>query len=415
MATRATTQAKKWTWVTNLVSRRGFLAGSAAAAAGTALGATGGASAANLISASNSETATAKRRIEFFGANQMGIETPIQAVTNMVTFDLKPETDRASMLRWMGLITDDIQRLSVGEPVLADPSPELAIGPAGFSAYVGFGPSLFRKLGLESSQPAGFIELPRFQMDQLEDRFSGGDVLIHVAAEDPIALSHATRSLVRDSIPFATVRWTQAGFAHAPGVIKSGVTHRNLMGQVDGTMNPQLGSDDFSQVVWMQDAPEWAIGGTQMVFRRIAMQLDTWDQLGTKSKEEVIGRKLDSGAPLTGTLETDPADFNARHPNGLSVIPEFSHIRRASPNQPIERIFRRPFSYEAGISEEGSVDVGLLWCAYQANIEAQFLPIQRRLEEFDLLNKWTVPVGSATFVIPRGVGPSEVIGEALFS
>ena len=398
-----------------MVSRRGFLAGSATAAAGSALGAAGGVSATAFYNSQQALTATARRELPFFGKTQMGIEAPIQAVTTMVALAIKDETDKSSMLRWMALLTDDIERLSRGEPALADPAPELAIGPAGFSAYLGFGPSLFKKLSLEDQMPTGFGELPSFKMDALEEKFSGGDVLIHVAADDPIALSHATRSLVRDSMPFATIRWTQSGFAHTPGVVKPGVTHRNLMGQVDGTANPGLNTDDFARIVWMNEGPSWAIGGTQMVFRRIAMKLDSWDQLGTGSKEEVIGRRLSTGAPLTGTAESDLPDLAARHPNGLSVIPEFAHIRRAAPAEIQERIFRRPFSYEAGVSAAGSADVGLLWCSYQANIETQFLPIQRRLEQMDLLNQWTVPIGSATFAIPAGVKAGEVIAQALFS
>jgi dye decolorizing peroxidase len=61
------------------------------------------------------------------------------------------------------------------------------------------------------------------------------------------------------------------------------------------------------------------------------------------------------------------------------------------------------------------MDVGLLWCAYQRNIEKQYLPMQLRLAELDLLNRWTLPIGSATFAIPRGVGEGEVIAEGLFS
>ncbi len=393
-----------------MVSRRGFLAGTAASAA--AAGLASGATAFGLQL--QAENQTAKRALEFYGPNQMGIEADLQAVTTFVALDLKPGVDKAAMLRWMGLITDDIARLSQGQPVLADPSPELALGAARFSAYVGFGPSLFRKLGLEDQMPPGFGELPSFKVDQLRDEFSGGDVLIHIAADDPVVLSHGTRGLVRDSMPFATVRWTQSGFAHTPGMVPAGVTHRNLMGQVDGTANPKFGTEDFSQVVWMQDGPAWAIGGTQLVFRRIAMQLDTWDQLGSPAKEEVIGRKLSNGAPLTGSKESDLPDLAARHPNGLKVIPDFAHIRRAAPQREVERIFRRPFSYQEGIDAQGSLDVGLLWTAYQANLSEQFVPIQKRLDELDLLNKWTVPIGSATFVIPGGVKPGEVIGQALF-
>ena len=398
-----------------MVSRRGFLAGGAAAAASGAVGIAAGAAGASLAAEADLETFAASRQAEFYGPHQSGIELDIQAVTNMVAFDIKESVTKADMLRWMRLLTDDIARLTAGEPVLADPAPELAIGAARFTAYVGFGPSLFSKLGLEAQMPEGFAELPAFGVDQLQERYSGGDVLIHIAADDPVVLAHGTRGLVRDSMPFASVRWVQPGFAHSPGMIPAGLTHRNLMGQVDGTANPELGSSDFDSVVWINDGPEWIQGGTLLVFRRIAMQLDTWDQLGTPSKEEVIGRKLSNGAPLTGERETDVPDLGARHPNGLLVIPEFAHIRRAAPQESGERIFRRPFSYDNGMNERGSMDVGLLWTAYQRDISQQYLPIQRRLEQLDLLNQWTVPIGSAVFAIPGGVQGSELLAEALFS
>jgi len=398
-----------------LVSRRGFLAGGAAAAASGAVGIAAGAAGASLAAEADLETFAASRQAEFYGLHQSGIELDIQAVTNMVAFDIKESVNKADMLRWMRLLTDDIARLTAGEPVLADPAPELAIGAARFTAYVGFGPSLFSKLGLEAQMPEGFADLPAFGVDQLQERYSAGDVLIHIAADDPVVLAHGTRGLVRDSMPFASVRWVQPGFAHSPGMIPAGLTHRNLMGQVDGTANPELGSSDFDSVVWINEGPEWIKGGTLLVFRRIAMQLDTWDQLGTPSKEEVIGRKLSNGAPLTGERETDVPDLGARHPNGLLVIPEFAHIRRAAPQESGERIFRRPFSYDNGMNERGSMDVGLLWTAYQRDISKQYLPIQRRLEQLDLLNQWTVPIGSAVFAIPGGVQGSELLAEALFS
>lgn len=396
-----------------MISRRGFLATSAIVGVSTAAGASLGAVAANALNQQQALTATADRSELFQGAHQAGIETDLQAVTNFVALNLRPGVVVADMRRWMSLITDDIQRLSRGEPVLADPSPELAIGAARLTVTVGYGPSLFSKLNL-GSLPKGFVELPAFKVDQLRPEFSGGDVLLHIAADDPIVLANATRALIRDSMPFATVAWLQDGFAHTPGMVSGGVTHRNLMGQVDGTQNPKLGSADFANTVWIDQGPDWLIGGTYLVFRRIAMQLDSWDQLGTPEKEEVIGRKLSNGAPLTGVNETDVPDLAARHPNGLKVIPDFAHIRRAAPQRPEQQIFRRPFSYHKGVTSEGKPDVGLLWTAYQKNIETQFLPIQRRLDELDLLNQWTVPIGSASFAIPRGITGSELLGEGLF-
>lgn len=396
-----------------MISRRGFLSASAIAGISTAAGASLGAVGASYASGIASQTATADRSELFRGAHQAGIETEMQAVTNFIAFDLRNGSSKSDIRRWMSLITDDISRLTKGQPVLADPSPELAVGAARLTATVGFGMNFFQKLGLQSQIPAGFINLPSFKMDRLEDRYSGGDVLIHVSADDPIVLANASRALIRDSMPFATVRWMQNGFTHTPGMIPGGVSHRNLMGQVDGTENPKLGSQDFQNVVWINSGPEWIRGGTLLVLRRIAMQLDTWDQLGTPEKEEVIGRNLSNGAPLTGVNENDVPDLSARYPNGLKVIPDFAHIRRAAPAKPSERIFRRPFSYHEGVDANGRPDVGLLWTAYQQNIESQYLPIQRRLEQLDLLNEWTVPIGSATFAIPSGVMEGELLAEAL--
>ena len=223
------------------------------------------------------------------------------------------------------------------------------------------------------------------------------------------------RYLVRDSMPFATVRWNQAGFAHTPGMVKDGVTHRNLMGPIYGTSNPKFDPKELHLTGWADTAPDWIIGGTYRVFRRIAMLLDTWDQLGTRGKEEAIGRKLASGAPLTGSKESDLPNYEARSDAGLKVIPDFAHIRRASNDGLGAPIFRRPFSYEEQISAEGSMDVGLLWCAYQRGISQQYLTMQLRLEELDLLNCWTLPIGSATFAIPQGISEGEVIAQALFS
>lgn len=38
--------------------------------------------------------------------------------------------------------------------------------------------------------------------------------------------------------------------------------------------------------------------------------------------------------------------------------------------------------------------------SYHADVEHQFVRIQKRLEELDLLNEWATPIGSAVFAIP---------------
>lgn len=401
-------------------TRRGFLAG-ASASAGALVGASGGgligaqvgANAATSAADLAAQTAVLKRSEKFYGKNQNGIELELQTFTDFVTLEIHPDTDRAAFKRWMGILTDDIERLSSGKPILADAQPQLALGPARLTVTVGFGPALFSKLDIEQLRPESLKDLPAFKMDKLQDKYTGGDVLLQVSADDPIVLSHAVRALIQDSVGFASVRSTQQGFSNAQGVVPGGVRQRNLMGQVDGTDNPQFGTDDFKNLVWIEDGPEWIRGGTILVLRRISMQLNTWDKLGRSDKEQVIGRHLDSGAPLGKQNETDPLDLNAVDERGLKVIPNFAHVRRASPQAPGERFFRRPFNYDLGTAPDGTPDVGLLWTAYQRDVSKQFLPVQRRLESFDLLSQWTTPIGSSVWGIPGGLSKGETFASRL--
>jgi len=188
---------------------------------------------------------------------------------------------------------------------------------------------------------------------------------------------------------------------------------RNLFGQVDETVNPQPGSTDFADVVWSTDG--WMTGGTGIVIRRIHMNLDTWDELDRPGREQAVGRTIANGAPLTGTNEHDEPDFTAVTSIGFPVIPEFSHLRRARSDNPGERIFRRSLNYDTNPDVGEVSNSGLVFISYQADILRQFVPIQRRLDELDLLNQWTTPIGSAVFAIPPGCERGGYIGETLLS
>lgn len=386
-----------------MISRKGFLAGSASTAAGAVVASQIQSSA----DAEASQTVIGKRALEPHGVHQAGIELELQAFTRFIAFDVAEKITRQDLARWAGLITDDIERLTSGQPVLADPTEQFAGTPARLTVTVGFGPSLLKKLKTEA--PKGFAELPAFKVDRLTPAYSDGDILIHVSADDPLTLFHASRALTRDTESFATLRWVQEGFANASGVTKPGHTQRNLMGQVDGTDNPAIGSEHFAKQVWISEGPDWAIGGTQLVLRRIKMNLDTWDRLSTDQKEGVIGRKLSNGAPLGGNQERDLPNFDAEDENGIKVIPPFAHIRKAS-GKPEQQFFRRPFNYEVPGEE-----AGMLWTAYCSNIENQYVPIQKTLDEGDLLNLWTTPVGSSVWIIPAGFTKGEVLASKLFA
>lgn len=392
-----------------MVSRRTFLTTSGLLVSGV-VGAVAGGITRDLA---YSAEAVGDAKVEPFGKHQPGIELDLQTFGRFIALDLKPTTGKPEMLKWMSLITDDITRLAAGRGALADPIEQLAQNPARLTLSVGFGPTLFEKLNLTDQMPDGFGRLPDFKIDQLVESDSSGDVLFHIASDDAVSLSHAARTIARDSNAFANVRWVHSGFTNSQGVERPGKTQRNLMGHVDGTDNPKFGTEDFENLVWINEGPAWAVGGTQLAFRKIRMELDTWDTLSSTDREGVIGRRLSDGAPLGGKSETDAPDFHAVDERGLQVIPVFAHIRRAAGESLEERFFRRPFNYEDVVGN--SVEAGLLWTAYARNLERQYLPVQKRLAEFDLLNKWTTPVASATFAMARGFFPGEIIAQELFA
>lgn len=349
-----------------------------------------------------------EQTVPFHGAHQAGIDTAAQAHGVFLGLDLHDGVDREALVRLMRILTDDAARLTQGRPALADSEPELSASPARLTVTFGFGPGFVARAS--GIAPAWLAPLPAFGVDRLQPELSDGDLLIQVAGDDPLTVAHAVRMLLRDARGFAALRWTQRGFRRAYGTERPGTTMRNLFGQVDGTANPEPGTKDFDRVVWCDDG--WLAGGTGVVIRRIRMDLDKWDRLDRGGRESSVGRTLGNGAPLTGSEEFDEPDFEATTSIGFPVIPAFAHIRRAR-GEDGERIFRRAYNYDEHPAGSGVSESGLIFVAFQADVERQFTPMQRRLDQLDLLNEWTVPIGSAVFAVPPGCAEGGYIGETL--
>lgn len=352
--------------------------------------------------------------VPFFGAHQAGIETDAQAHVAIVALDLHKDTDRDALRRLMRILTDDAARLTQGVAALADSEPELAIAPARLTVTFGFGPEFVERA--HGVLPHWLRPLPPFAIDQLQPKYSAGDLMLQLASDDPLTIAHATRMLLKDCRSFGTVRWSQTGFRRAHGTVKPGTTMRNLFGQVDGTTNVTPGTQEFDRVVWCNEG--WMAGGTSMVIRRTSMNLDKWDRLDRAGRDQAIGRYQSNGAPLTSNpvdaaAEFDEPDFEAKNASGFPVIPAFSHIARARPQHAGEQIFRRSYNYDEPSPGASVSNSGLIFVSFQADVDAQFTPIQRRLAELDLLNEWTTPIGSAVFAIPPGCAEGGYIGETL--
>lgn len=409
-------------------SRRTFVAGAIGAGAGVA--ATLGAQyAAGAHQKEPEETPPplADARVPFYGDRQAGIDTPAPSFGTYIAIDLNQGLDKDGVQRLLRVLTSDAAKLTRGTAPLVDQEPELATVPANLTVTFGFGERIFDIVN-PAAKPSWLKPLPAFkQIDQLQDRWNDGDLLIQLCASDRFTLAHAQRMLLKDVRSFGQVRWVQEGFRRAYGSEPDGATMRNLFGQVDGTINPSTSDGSMDRYVWgnHEELEPWQPGGTSLVIRRIHMNLDTWDQSDRPAREDAIGRNLTNGAPLTGTEERDPADLSATNELGFTVIAPYAHIRRASAQNRVEKILRRGYNYDlpvqnaSGFSEHfetsgGVSNTGLIFCSYQADPVKQFVPIQQRLAELDMLNTWTVPIGSAVFAIPAGCQEGGFIGEKLF-
>ena len=144
------------------------------------------------------------------------------------------------------------------------------------------------------------------------------------------------------------------------------------------------------------------------------MLLDTWEVLDLAVQESVMGRRLDTGAPIGAVAETDPVPFDDVDEVGLPVIAQDAHVRVAHASSPAEMILRRPYSYDNGM-RDGTNDVGLLFAAYTRDPSVSFIPMQERIAQSDAFNRWNTTIGSAAYLIPAGAPEGGYVGQGLFA
>lgn len=394
------------------VTRRGVLIAGGAVLIGTASGCATGADTAQIaVTASPNAHEDPSDVIAFYGAHQAGVETPPALKQSFIGMNLRSR-DRATAEALMLLVTDDAARLTKGEPALGDTEPEIARNPSRLTITVGLGANFFQAAGID--RPEQLRELPSFSTDAFEDGWEQTDLLLQVGSDDPLTLAHTIRMLTKDLSTLMQIAWIQDGFISANAANPGSRSTRNLMGQVDGTINPAPGSPDFDEIVWIDEGAPWVSGGTVLVLRRIRLLMDRWDALDQAAQELVIGRHRDSGAPLGKQHETDPMPWDEVDSLGLPVIPMDAHARVAHATDNRSSILRRPYNYDAGF-RDGGPDVGLLFAAYMRDPATSFIPMQQRIADSDAFNTWNTTIGSAAYFIPAGARDGGIIGEGMFA
>ncbi|WP_049567490.1 iron uptake transporter deferrochelatase/peroxidase subunit [Streptomyces sp. SBT349] len=396
--------------------RRLLTSAGAAGAAGLGVGTTTGALAHSAASDNGPAlTALGSTAVPFFGAHQPGITTPMQAQGHLVAFDLAPGAGRreaaALMRRWSTLAAE----LMAGGTPETDTGVARDAGPASLTVTFGFGHHFFDATGLTGDRPDALAPLPRFSADALDPARSDGDLWIQVGADDGLVAFNALRALQRAGAETAAVRWHMSGFNRSPGATARPMTTRNLMGQVDGTNNPQPSDADFDRRIFVPgDDGTWMASGSYVVVRRIRMLLDDWETRSLDEQERVIGRRKSDGAPLTGGEETTPVDLDATNGDGSAVVAADAHIRVTAPDtNGGAAMLRRPFSYHDGFREDGAPDAGLLFLAWQADPSRGFVTVQRKLDRGDALSEFIRHEASALFAVPGGAAEGEYVGQAL--
>ncbi len=191
------------------------------------------------------------------------------------------------------------------------------------------------------------------------------------------------------------------------------------MGFKDGTNNIKAeDAAEMDRFVWVGDETDqaWMRGGTYLVSRRIRMLIESWDADYLQDQENVLGRIKDTGAPIGGKAEFETVDLKAKTADGKLVIPEFAHIRLASPeSHGGQKLLRRGYSYTDGNDPTtGQLDAGLFFIAFQKDAHKQFVPIQRLLGSRDALNEYIKHTSSGLFAVPPGVsGVGDWFGKSL--
>jgi deferrochelatase/peroxidase EfeB len=404
------------------MERRRFLQG-AAAALGTATvaGSAFTGSAVRAAGAAPHDTSAV-----FQGVHQAGILTERQSQAAFVAFDLTAAS-RSEFVDLMRVLTDRARVLTAGgtPPQLGISGPPADSGilgspvpGGGLTVTVGLGASTFdRRFGLGDKRPVRLRAMDVFPNDDLDRARCDGDLLVQLCAHDQDTVIHAVRDLTRHTRGGMQARWRVSGFV--PPARPSG-TPRNLLGFKDGIANPDVGdAAAMNRLVWVRpgaDEPTWAMGGSYQVVRVIRMLTEFWDRVTLGEQERMIGRRRDSGAPLSGSVETDLPSY-ADDPMGAAT-PLDAHIRVANPRTPAtadNQILRRGYSYDAGVDDNGNLDMGLVFTCFQQDLDRQFVAVQTRLAD-EPLSDYISPVGGGYFFALPGVRDArDWYGRALLS
>lgn len=264
------------------------------------------------------------------------------------------------------------------------------------SFTIAFGHSLFvdkfgnDRFGLSFRKPKNLKIIPKFPGDEFDPLNSVSDILILVASDHPYVNLAITRTLAEYvNKKFAAkqnknkvenvfqVISVQQGFGRPDS--------KEFLKFNDGIDNLRA-NIDLEKLVYVDEncnEPEWCIGGSYLVYKKIREMMPVWEAFSKSTQEGIIGREKASSLPLSNNKEginnltpvypdpTDPKDG-----------PLNAHIRKVQPRRPNPDLFgendlnrrflRRPYPFFDGVDENGKSINGLHFIAFMKSIQNQF-------------------------------------------
>lgn len=412
-------------------TRRGLLAGAAALAA-TAPSVARGTEQRHVADAPVADSTSSRDMVSPYGMHQAGIVTPRPANGIVAAFHIIAD-DPAMLERMLRRLTARIVFLTHGGPVPEEdpklPPPDSGIlgpvvRPDGLTITAGLGSSVFEERPwLAGLKPRVLQRMVKFHNDALDADQCHGDLMLQFCANTQETCVHALRDIVKSIPDQLVLKWAQAGNVPVvqtpPGAAPESA--RNLLGFRDGSANPDSADDALMrEVVWVTEAsdePGWATGGSYMAVRIIRNLVERWDRTPLGEQERIMGRFKMSGSPLDqpDATEAEVPDY-AADPDGART-PLDAHIRLANPRTPESQanlMLRRPFNYVNGVLKNGHLDQGLLFIAWQADLEKSFITVQKRLDT-EPLEEYIKPVGGGYFFALPGFAESDYLGSGLIA
>lgn len=261
---------------------------------------------------------------------------------------------------------------------------------------IAYGHSLFvdrngnDRFGIGFRKPKNLKLIPKFPGDEFDAIDSICDLLILVASDHPYINVATTRyfaeyvnkkfSKITGSAEVKNVfmvKSVQQGFGRPDS--------REFLKFNDGIDNLRA-NIDLEKLVYVDEnsnEPEWCIGGSYMVYKKIREMMPVWEAFSKSTQEGIIGREKDSSLPLSKKKE-GIKNLTPVYPDLKDSAdgPLNAHIRKVQPRRPNPDLFgendlnrrflRRPYPFFDGVDEHGNSINGLHFIAFMKSIQNQF-------------------------------------------